>query len=114
MKRVLRRLDFINQDTILAKGQAACLISTSDEILLTEMLYNGSFNDIEPNMLCSIFSCFLVSEQSKGELNPKDKKDDQLFKNLFNKVKENASRVADVLIECKINIDKVTTINNSS
>ena len=61
MKRVLRRLDFINQDTILAKGQVACLISTSDEIMLTEMLYNGSFNDIEPNMLASMLSCFLVS-----------------------------------------------------
>ena len=28
------------------KGQVACLISTSDEILLTEMVYIGSFNDI--------------------------------------------------------------------
>ena len=61
MKRVLRRLDFISQDTILAKGQAACLISTSDEILITEMIYNGSFNELEPNMLCAMFSCFLVS-----------------------------------------------------
>ncbi len=34
--------------------------------------------------------------------------------NLFNKVKENAKRIADVLVDCKINIDRVITIKHKA
>lgn len=61
MKRVLRRLDFINKDTVLAKGRVASIISSADEIILTEMIFNGSFNDLEPNLLCAMLSCFMVN-----------------------------------------------------
>jgi ATP-dependent RNA helicase DOB1 len=103
MKRVLRRLDFINKDTILSKGQVACLISSADEILLTEMMFNGSFNDIEPDLLCAMLSCFMVNENSKSETKALKNANLQA---LFKKCEENAMRVADVLIECKININK--------
>ena len=53
----------------------------------------------------------LFQENSKGgEIQTKDNTNKTLFTNLFKKVQENATRIADVLIECKINIDKVTTI----
>jgi len=67
MKRVLRKLDCVEKENVIQKGQVACLISTSDEILLTEMLYNGSFNDIEPAFLAAFLSCFLAGENSKSE-----------------------------------------------
>ena len=45
--RVLRRLDYCNdQDVIDKKGRVACEIDTGDELVLTEMLFNGVFNDL--------------------------------------------------------------------
>ena len=104
MKKVLRRLEFINKENnVNQKGQVACLISSSDEILLTEMLYNGSFNEIDPPTLAAMLSCFLVNENSKAELKPPK---NPVLNLLFEKIKENAGKVADILIECKINLVK--------
>ncbi|KAF8754483.1 Antiviral helicase [Rhizoctonia solani] len=42
-KRVLRRLGFASTDDVVEiKGRVACEISTGDELLLTEMVFNGS------------------------------------------------------------------------
>ncbi len=71
MKRVLRRLQFVNDETVLAKGQIACILTSSDEILLTEMLFSGAFNDIEPKLLCAMLSCFMMNVlfiNKKGKL----------------------------------------------
>ena len=65
MKRVLRRLQFVNEDTVLAKGQVACILTSSDEILLTEMLFSGAFNDYEPKHLCAMLSVFLMNVRKK-------------------------------------------------
>ena len=47
-KRVLRRLGYANaSDAIELKGRVACEISAADELLLTELLFNGVFNDLE-------------------------------------------------------------------
>jgi len=49
MKRVLRRLGFINkEDLVEAKGKVSCIVSACDEIMITEMLFSGIFNDLEP------------------------------------------------------------------
>lgn len=48
MKRVMRRLDLCDKNDVpTLKGKVAAHISTSDEILLTEMLFSGLFNDME-------------------------------------------------------------------
>jgi ATP-dependent RNA helicase DOB1 len=48
MKRVMRRLDLCDRNDVpTLKGKVAAHISTSDEILLTEMLFSGLFNDME-------------------------------------------------------------------
>lgn len=35
-----------NDDVIELKGRVACEISTGDELLITEMIFNGIFNDL--------------------------------------------------------------------
>ena len=48
MKRVLRRLEFTTaEDVITLKGRVACEISTGDALVLTEMIFNGVFNDLD-------------------------------------------------------------------
>ena len=47
MKRVMRRLDLADKNDVpTLKGKVAAHISASDEILVTEILFSGLFNDI--------------------------------------------------------------------
>lgn len=63
-KRVLRRLQFTTSDDVVEmKGRVACEISTGDELLLTEMIFNGAFNTLLPEFCAALLSCFVFSEK---------------------------------------------------
>ncbi|KAF9219294.1 antiviral helicase [Gyrodon lividus] len=67
-KRVLRRLGFTNSSDIAEmKGRVACEISTGDELLLTELIFNGIFNTLLPEQCASILSCFVFTEKSEQQ-----------------------------------------------
>jgi len=64
-KRVLRRMGYATaSDVIELKGRVACEISSGDELLLTELLFNGVFNDMTPNQAAALISCFVFQEKS--------------------------------------------------
>jgi ATP-dependent RNA helicase DOB1 len=68
-KRVLRRLGFINeQEVVQLKARAACEISTGDghELLLSELLFNGFFNELSPELCAAVLSCFIFEEKSQS------------------------------------------------
>ena len=68
-KRVLRRLGFTTADDIVdTKGRVACEISTGDELLLTEMVFNGVFNTLEPEQCAAVLSCFVFDEKVSSTL----------------------------------------------
>ena len=102
-KKVLRHFDFITaDDTVKSKGQVACLVSSTDELMLTEMLYHSQLNDIEPQFLAALLSCFLVDEKED-----KDKEiENGVLKGLYERVKKSAERIADVLEEKRLITDK--------
>lgn len=63
-KRVLRRLQFINEDEVVQlKARVACEISTGDELMLSELLFNRFFNDMTPELCAAIMSCFVFEEK---------------------------------------------------
>ncbi|TBU31517.1 antiviral helicase [Dichomitus squalens] len=65
-KRVLRRLGFTNaSDIVDMKGRVACEISTGDELLLTELIFNGVFNPLSPEQCAGLLSCFVFTEKSE-------------------------------------------------
>jgi ATP-dependent RNA helicase DOB1 len=68
MKRVMRRLDLCDKNDVpTLKGKVAAHISTSDEILLTEMLFSGLFNDMEkPAHIAAVLSCLVYTEGKSG------------------------------------------------
>ena len=45
------------------KGRVACEISTGDELLLTEMIFNGAFNDLTVEQTVALLSCFVFEEK---------------------------------------------------
>ncbi|CCL98493.1 uncharacterized protein FIBRA_00491 [Fibroporia radiculosa] len=65
-KRVLRRLGFTTSaDIVDMKGRVACEISTGDELLLTELIFNGVFNQLSPEQCAGLLSCFVFTEKSE-------------------------------------------------
>lgn len=65
-KRVLRRLGFINDaDVVQLKARVACEISTGDELLLSELLFNRFFNELTPEQCAACLSCFIFEEKSQ-------------------------------------------------
>jgi hypothetical protein len=45
------------------KGRVACEISSGDELLLTEMIFNGVFNPLSPEQCAALLSCFVFTEK---------------------------------------------------
>jgi ATP-dependent RNA helicase DOB1 len=63
-KRVLRRLNFTTAaDIVDMKGRVACEISSGDELLLTELIFNGVFNSLQPEQCAGLLSCFVFAEK---------------------------------------------------
>ncbi|XP_069780463.1 exosome RNA helicase MTR4 isoform X3 [Narcine bancroftii] len=64
-KRVIRRLGFAtSSDVIEMKGRVACEINSADELLLTEMMFNGIFNDLTAEQATALLSCFVFQEKA--------------------------------------------------
>lgn len=98
-KRVLRRLAFIEDEVIQLKGRVACEISSGDELLLTEMLFNGNFNELTPEVTAALMSCFVFDEMTKEQPKLRAELDTPL-----KAMQEVARNVAKVSRECKLDV----------
>ena len=102
MKRVLRRMGYCTSaDVIEVKGRIACELSSADELLLTEMVFNGMFNEMSPEQSASILSCFVCDEKS-NEM-PKLTGD---MSGPLRQMQDMAKRIATVSKEAKIELDE--------
>lgn len=102
MKRVLRRLGYCTaSDVIEIKGRIACELSSADELLLTEMMFNGLFNPLTPPQVASILSCFVCGEKS-SEM---PKLTDALSGSLRT-MQDMARRIAKVSREAKLELEE--------
>ncbi|KAK3910367.1 Exosome RNA helicase MTR4 [Frankliniella fusca] len=99
-KRILRRLGYCTAaDVIELKGRVACELSGCDELLMTEMIFNGLFNDLTVAQCVSLISCFVCDEKSSE--NPK--KSEELSGPL-RQMQDLARRIARVSAEAKLDI----------
>ncbi|KAH3850420.1 hypothetical protein DPMN_092831 [Dreissena polymorpha] len=102
-KRVLRRLGYCTaSDVIELKGRVACEISSGDELMITELLFNGVFNDLTPQQSAALLSCF-VFDESAGDVTMK--LTEQLAGPL-RLLQDTARRIARVSKEAKLEIDE--------
>lgn len=109
MKRVLRRLDYINEDDVLKiKGKIACEVSAGDEIIVTELMVNGNFQKLDPESIAAICSCLVFSETKNEPVEPKH----PVLADAYNKLSGIIKKVASVLVECKIDINEEEYINS--
>ena len=54
------------------KGKVACEISSADELILTELMFNGVFKDINVEDMVSLLSCFVWQEKLQDAQKPRD------------------------------------------
>jgi len=101
-KRVLRRLAFTTSaDIVDMKGRVACEISTGDELLLTELIFNGVFNSLSPEQCAALLSCFVFTEKSEQQTKLKEELAAPL-----RVLQEMARRIAKVALESKLAINE--------
>ncbi|KAK4396662.1 DExH-box ATP-dependent RNA helicase DExH10 [Sesamum angolense] len=99
--RVLKRLGHIGGDGIVQlKGRAACLIDTGDELLVTELMFNGTFNDLDHHQVAALASCFIPGDRSSEQIHLRA----ELAKPL-QQLQDSARRIAEIQRECKLEIN---------
>ena len=58
--KVLRKLNHVDAEgVVLPKGRCACEIDTADELLATELMFNGAFAKATPRELVALCSMFV-------------------------------------------------------
>ncbi|XP_010533059.1 PREDICTED: DExH-box ATP-dependent RNA helicase DExH10-like isoform X2 [Tarenaya hassleriana] len=99
--RVLKKLGHIDADGVVQlKGRAACLIDTGDELLVTELMFNGTFNDLDHHQVASLASCFIPVDKSSEQVNLRN----ELAKP-FQQLRDSARKIAEIQHECKLEIN---------
>ncbi|KAM7192853.1 ATP-dependent RNA helicase mtr4 [Naviculisporaceae sp. PSN 640] len=102
-KRVLRRLGFINEaDVCQMKARVACEISSTEghELVLAELLFDGFFNELSPEMTAAVISCFIFDEKVEAAKPLKE----ELAKP-FRQIQTQAQKVAKVSVEAKMDVN---------
>ena len=64
--RVLRRLDHLHPDenVALVKGKVACEMNTGDELVATELMFDGTFKELDVGSVVALVSALLWREGS--------------------------------------------------
>ncbi|KAH8410288.1 hypothetical protein KR009_010712 [Drosophila setifemur] len=100
-KRVLRRMGYCKPgDVIEFKGRVACELSSADELLMTEMIFNGVFNELTAPQAVALLSCFVCDEKSTES--PKSATE---LSGPLRSMQDLARRIAKVSTECKLDLD---------
>ncbi|XP_075083986.1 DExH-box ATP-dependent RNA helicase DExH10-like [Nicotiana tabacum] len=99
--QVLKKLGHIDADGVVQlKGRAACLIDTGDELLVTELMCNGMFNNLDHHQTAALASCFIPGDKSNEQINLRAELTGPL-----QQLQDNARRIAEIQRECKLEIN---------
>ncbi|XP_012278049.1 superkiller viralicidic activity 2-like 2 [Orussus abietinus] len=101
-KRVLRRMAYCTSaDVIELKGRVACELNGADELLMTEMIFNGLFNTLSVPQMVALISCFVCDEKS----NEMPKSTEELSGPL-RQMQDLARRIAKVSTDAHLELDE--------
>ena len=109
MKRVLRRLEFTKAAIVETKGRIACEISTSDEIIATELMLSGVLRDLPPDVTAALLSCLVHEENSNSGTKTLT---EPALQEAYGHLRSTATRIATVFRQCKLDIDLDAYVNN--
>ncbi|KAJ2379058.1 ATP-dependent RNA helicase mtr4, partial [Coemansia sp. RSA 2611] len=75
-------------------------ITSGDELLLSELMFHGVFNDLTTEQTVALLSCFVFSEKSKDE--PPKLQEDLAVP--LRVMQESARQIAQISNECKLRV----------
>jgi ATP-dependent RNA helicase DOB1 len=105
-RRMLRKLDYVDSNQIVqTKGHIAAEISSADELVLTELLVNGTFKNLPHDQTVALLSCFVHSEKSSLAFDSESTSLLEEHFQLFSKLREQVRRIGSVAKDMRLNID---------
>jgi len=67
-KSVLQSLGYIDEnETVCVKGRVACEVNTCEELIATEMVFEGVLNELEPSEIVAALSALVYQEKKQEE-----------------------------------------------
>ncbi|XP_024395394.1 DExH-box ATP-dependent RNA helicase DExH9 [Physcomitrium patens] len=107
-RRVLRRLGYATAEEVVElKGRVACEISSADELVLTELMFGGVFNDSTVEQIVALLSCLVWQEKLKSMAKLPEE-----LAGIYAQLREVARRVGKVQVECKMAVDVEEYVNS--
>ena len=68
-KAVLRKIGYVDEnETVCVKGRVACEVNTCEELIATEMVFEGILNDLEPEEIVAVLSALIYQEKKDEPL----------------------------------------------
>ncbi|GMS82438.1 hypothetical protein PENTCL1PPCAC_4613 [Pristionchus entomophagus] len=100
-QEVLLKLGYIGEDHKLKKkGKIAACISTSDELLLTELIVSGELEKVSSNAeLAALLSCFVCDESSGGRVSRELTEHHKLIQKYAGKLARIVNKTGQELVE---------------
>ncbi|KAL6956293.1 Exosome RNA helicase MTR4, partial [Sarracenia purpurea var. burkii] len=101
-KKVLKKLNYCSAaEVVETKGKIACELSSGEELLMTELIFNGIFSELNPAQCVALLSCFMCDEKSNTQIQMTDELSGSL-----RRMQELARMIARVSKECHVDIDE--------
>jgi ATP-dependent RNA helicase DOB1 len=99
---VLKKLGHVDSrdGMVTLKGRAASAIDTADELLTSELMFDGTFGSLDKHQLAALVSCLVPVENTNSEI--------QLqvpLANALGTLQQTARHIADTSTECKLPVD---------
>ena len=99
--RVLRRLGYVDDHQIIStKAKAAAEISTGDELVMCELLFNGAFGPLKVDQVAALVSCFIWREKADTRA-----KVPHEMEGAYRQLREAARKIGKAEAECDLGID---------
>ena len=101
MRRVLKRLGHTSAEGVVqTKGRVACELASVDELVTTELIFNGLFKEVDVKMLVALVSCLVWREKSRDTAKLGEESAE-----VFSRLKDVARKVGKQMVECKMSVD---------
>ena len=99
--RVLKRLGYVDDDQIIStKAKVAAEISTGDELVMCELLFNGAFGPLKVDQVAALVSCFIWREKAETRA-----KVPHEMEGAYGMLREAARKIAKAESACDLGVD---------
>ena len=96
MRLIIGKMGYVDKEGIITdKGRVASIITAGDELVLTELLFDGILNELTPQQIAALLTSFAADEGSKEEVEIPE-----AMKPSWDKLQSIIERVYQVMVEC--------------